>query len=220
MKALAANPTDRYPTVEAFRDDLVRFLQGGGWFSSRTFSPGEHIVKESEHADAAYIITGGICEVYRADRGRKEWLRTLGPGDVFGETAIFAAEPRTASVQAVTAVTAIQVTRDSLEQELGLQSWVGAFVKALALRFRDLDREVVVLRHARIAGDLLSHALAYVALQGKDVKGGREARWKPLAAELVSRSLLSEPEIAESLAGSGRLDVEPLRDRVLLRAGA
>ena len=187
MKALAANPADRYPNVEAFRDDIVRFLQGGGWFASRTFAAGELIVQEAERADTAYIITGGICEVSRLDHGRKEWLRTMGPGDVFGETAIFADEPRTASVRAITTVTAMQVTRASLEEELGLQSWVGAFVKALALRFRDLDREVVVLRHARIAGDLLSHALAYVALQGKDVRGRRDLRWKPLAAELVSR---------------------------------
>ena len=218
MKALAAHPNDRYPTVEALRDDVVRFLQGGGWFSSRTFAPGELIVSEAEHADAAYIITGGICEVFRMDHGRKEWLRTLGPGDVFGETAIFAAEPRTATVQAVTTVTAIQVTRDSLEQELGLQSWVGAFVKALAVRFRELDREVVALRHARDDADLVTRALMHIALHGKDVRGGREVKWKPLLTELMASGPRPESDFSEALGRSPRLLVEPSRDRVLLRA--
>jgi serine/threonine-protein kinase len=215
MQALSANPADRFSSAEALRAEVVRFLQGGGWFTSRTFAPGERIVGEDEKADAAYIVTGGICEAYRMVGGRREWLRTMGPGDVFGETAIFADEPRTASVQAVTAVTAMQVTRESLTEELGLDSWVGAFVKALAVRFRELDREVVALRHAREENELHREALEHLALAGRDVEGGRAAAWGPLAADLARRTGRTPAELAELLARTG-LEVDLAADRLRL----
>jgi hypothetical protein len=38
------------------------------------------------------------------------------------------------------------VTREALERELGRTSWSGAFVRALALRFRDVDEQLAKLR--------------------------------------------------------------------------
>jgi len=70
----------------------------------------------------------------------------LGPGEVFGETAILTGEPRSASVIAKGQVTTKVVTRDALERELGTGSWAGAFVKALAERFRDVDEKLARLR--------------------------------------------------------------------------
>jgi serine/threonine-protein kinase len=220
LKALAARPEDRYAHVDALRDEVVRFLQGGWWFTPRTYAPGQLIVGEEERADAAYIITGGICEAFRTDQGRKEWLRTMGPGDVFGETAIFADEPRTASVRAVTTVTAMQVTRESLEQELGLNSWVGTFVKALAVRFRELDREVVSLRHTRDDHELVLQAISHLALEGRDTAEGRVAAWKPLAAALSARSGLPEADLLTALGRSHRLHIDAARNRVVLRRPA
>jgi CRP-like cAMP-binding protein len=66
----------------------------------------------------------------------------MGPGEVFGETAIFSKKPRTASVKALTDVVAMVVTSDALSNALGLNFWMGAFVKALADRFRDVDERL------------------------------------------------------------------------------
>jgi serine/threonine-protein kinase len=149
MKALSKQKEDRYPSVAALREDLEDFLRGGGWFETRVFTTGSAIVEQGEPAEVAYIIVSGACEVYKSTAASRTLLRRLGPGDVFGETAILTGEPRTASVVAVEEVTVKVVTRDALERELGRASWAGAFVKALAERFRDVDDRLEKMRAGR-----------------------------------------------------------------------
>jgi serine/threonine-protein kinase len=146
MTALAAAPGKRYPSVARLKEDVERVLAEGLWLSSRTFAPGTVIFREGDPGDAAYIITAGACEVFRIEQGRRVVLRRMGPGEVFGETAIFAEQPRSASVEAVDELTAIVVTREALESELCKGSWAGAFVRALATRFREADARLSELR--------------------------------------------------------------------------
>jgi serine/threonine protein kinase len=142
MKALAKDPAERQDGVTELRDQIEEFLHGGGWFDTLTFDPGTPIVTQGDAADAAYIITEGNCEVFKGAGSERVLLRRLGPGDVFGETAVLTGEPRTASVVAVDRVTVKVVTEDALERELGQKSWSGAFVRALAERFRDVDEKL------------------------------------------------------------------------------
>lgn len=146
MRALAADPTLRHHSVEALKDDVAAFLRGGGWFEMLAFRAGTLIVREGEKPDAAYLINRGWCEAYKVVDGRKQTLRKMGPGDVFGETSILTKQPRTASVVALDDVQVTEITLDALEEECGLRSWMYALVKALAQRFLDLDRELTELR--------------------------------------------------------------------------
>jgi serine/threonine-protein kinase len=146
MKALARRREDRQASVAEFREDLEDFLRGGGWFATQVFPPGSVIVQQGDAAEVAYIIVSGSCEVYKTTDGTRSLLRVLGPGEVFGETAILTGEPRSASVVSVDEVTTKVVTRDALERELGRGSWAGTFVKALAERFRDVDEKLARLR--------------------------------------------------------------------------
>ena len=73
----------------------------------------------------------------------------MGPGDVFGETAVFSEGPRTASVKARTDVVLLVVTGEALSQAVGLNSWMGAFVRALADRFRETDERLRALENER-----------------------------------------------------------------------
>ncbi|MBL4635927.1 MAG: protein kinase [Kofleriaceae bacterium] len=136
MKAMAKSPEDRFQSVDDIAEELRAFLRGGNWFPLQTFAAGEVIVGEGDRADAAYIITKGQCEVRKA--GSDTVLRILREGDVFGETAIFADTPRSASVIAIDEVSAVVVDRSSIEH-ITETSWLGMFVKALADRFLDVD---------------------------------------------------------------------------------
>jgi serine/threonine-protein kinase len=139
LRALQRDPADRYQTVDALREDLESFLRGGGWFSTRRFEAGQRIVAEGEAGDAAYVVTEGRCEAYQERPSGKQVLRTLGPGDVFGETALLNAQPRTATVAALEDVTVKVITADAFERELGSSSWVAALVKQLSARFLELE---------------------------------------------------------------------------------
>jgi tRNA A-37 threonylcarbamoyl transferase component Bud32 len=153
MKALAADPARRYQTVEALKEDLESFQRGGGWLPIQTFAKGEVIVREGDTAQAAYILIEGVVEVYKTVDDRRVTLRLMGPGEVFGEAAVFMSQPRTASVAAKSDVRVRVVTADSLDLELSQNTWMGALVKALAERFRDLDAQLTRLNQAVASGN-------------------------------------------------------------------
>ena len=136
MRALARRPEERYPSVVALQEDLHALLRGGGSFAVRTAARGEVVIREGEVGDAAYIVQSGRLQVFRGDGDARVVLRELGPGDMFGETAIFAASPRTASVLVLADAELIVITRATIERELGsMQPWLAAFVRTLASRF-------------------------------------------------------------------------------------
>jgi hypothetical protein len=143
MKALATNPDDRYPTAAAFKADLARFLRGGGWLEERWFAEGAAIVQEGDEGRAAYILMEGLVEVYKTVGGRRVPLRLMGPGEVFGEAAVFSDKPRSASVVAKSDVRVKVITAESLELELSKNTSLQALVRALAQRFRELDAALV-----------------------------------------------------------------------------
>jgi serine/threonine-protein kinase len=142
LKAMANEPSARYPSVRDLRVEIERFLRGSWHLPRVHFPAGSTIVREGEPGEAAYIIVEGRCVAYRHDGESEVALREMWPGDVFGETAIFSNKPRSASVKALTDVRLMVVTSDILSNALGLNFWMGAFVKALADRFRDVDEKL------------------------------------------------------------------------------
>jgi CRP-like cAMP-binding protein/tRNA A-37 threonylcarbamoyl transferase component Bud32 len=141
LKALKKEPAGRYQTVATLREDLERFLRGGWWFETRTFAPGDVIIKEGDEADSAYIITAGEAEAYRGTGTQETPLSKMGPGDVFGEAAILTDTPRSASVRASSHMTAMVVTKETVRHQFTNDSWMGQIVATLAKRFRQLEEE-------------------------------------------------------------------------------
>jgi eukaryotic-like serine/threonine-protein kinase len=149
MKALECDPAQRYASVEALKQDVESFLRGGGWFAMRRFDAGSVIVEEGDHAAAAYVIIEGQLELHKVIGGERRFLRLMGPGEVFGETAIFGSSTRTATVIAAGEVQLLVVTREALERELDRSVWLRAFVEALAERFLEVDRKLTQLQSER-----------------------------------------------------------------------
>ncbi len=139
MKAMSSRPADRYASVMELRTELDRHLRSIDRFPRERYRAGSRIVTEGEPGDTAYIIVAGRCEVFREVDGRRVSLREMGPGEVFGETAVFTEKPRTASIEAIDALTVMRVTRELLIEQIGLDSHAGAFVRSLAERFRQVD---------------------------------------------------------------------------------
>jgi serine/threonine-protein kinase len=148
MKALEADQNDRYQSVDALRQDVEGFIRSGGWFPSRKFAAGEIIIREGDEGRTAYLIESGTCEVSREAGGRRERVRELGPGEPFGEAALFSDKPRTATVSALTDVKLTVIDRESLDRELERHTWLRSLVSAMGLRFVEVDRELKDRRRA------------------------------------------------------------------------
>ncbi len=141
-KAVAVQPNARYQNVMELEADVHAFLRGGLHLPRKVFNRGDVIMREGEKGDAAYMIVSGTCRAYRKVGDKEETLSTMGPGDVFGEMALLLDEPRAASVAAVDGVIVLVLDKQTLSEELGLDGWAGALVRALAQRFYDLEQRV------------------------------------------------------------------------------
>jgi CRP/FNR family transcriptional regulator, cyclic AMP receptor protein len=67
----------------------------------RSFASGETVFREGDSSDTCYVVRDGRARATRehAD-GRQITLATFGPGDIFGELAMFDDERRSATVEA------------------------------------------------------------------------------------------------------------------------
>ena len=93
----------RVPVFEALRpEDLVRVADVA---VPRSFRGGEVVFREGDDSDTCYIVRSGHARAVREHGdGRQITLATFGPGDFFGELAMFDDERRSATVEAVDAL--------------------------------------------------------------------------------------------------------------------
>ena len=68
----------------------------------RRFAAGESVFREGDDSDTCYVVHAGHARAIRehAD-GRQITLAIFGPGDIFGELAMFDDERRSATVEAI-----------------------------------------------------------------------------------------------------------------------
>ena len=215
MKALSKDPADRYQSVEALREDVEIFMRGGPGFPRRAFATGTLIIKEGEPGSTAYVIERGTCRVFKMIDGQKTVIREMGPGSVFGEAAVLSSQSRTAHVEAVDEVTALEVTREAIEREIGQTQWVGSLVKALAERFHDLDASLAGVRHRLAAAETVLRYMGSTSEPGRP--GERVARWSELRASLCSRLNETEDHVFEIVQSIEGITVDPQADTIVLR---
>lgn len=191
MRAMAKAPADRYPSVQALKDDLTRFMRGGAEFPRRTFLAGETIVREGDTGDAAYIVVEGRCDVSKTMGGVVKTLHSIEVGGVFGEMAILTKSRRAATVVAAEPTTVLVVTQQVLEQELAaLKPWMATLLKSLAVRFRDIDTQHrATFAQAPSAPRIANQVLMHVTTWGVDGVVSWTELLKELEAQLGTQPL-------------------------------
>jgi CRP/FNR family transcriptional regulator len=76
----------------------------------RRFSPRQVVFREGDDSDTCYIVRGGHARAMREHGdGRQITLATFGPGDIFGELAMFDDERRSATVETIDVVEALAI---------------------------------------------------------------------------------------------------------------
>jgi CRP-like cAMP-binding protein len=76
----------------------------------RSFATGEAVFREGDASDTCYVVREGHARAIREHPdGRQITLATFGPGDIFGELAMFDDERRSATVEAIEDLDALAI---------------------------------------------------------------------------------------------------------------
>ena len=76
------------------------------------YRPGATIVRQGSTGDSMYLVRSGKVRIYRTHEGTQTTLGTIGPGEVFGEMAVFVHKPRSASAEAITDTELREITQE------------------------------------------------------------------------------------------------------------
>ncbi len=110
----------------------------------RNCSAGEVIFKEKDQAAGFFVITAGKVEVVRgADTDKPETLNTLGPGEFFGEMALFEGQARSATVRALEDTDLLAMTRWDFSAELSSNAEIAvAVLETVVRRLREMEERL------------------------------------------------------------------------------
>ena len=97
--------------AELSEEDLVS-VGGGG--KPVELAGGDLLTGEGDPGDALFVILSGELQVVKKSRRTEVPIAVLGPGEIVGEMAIFEAQPRNASVRAVSPSRVIRIERDEI----------------------------------------------------------------------------------------------------------
>lgn len=103
-------------SVRLFRNvddrDLSTFA---GSLREQVLRRGQVLFREGDHGHEMFLVRAGAIVISKTITGRVEQvLARIGPGDFFGEMALFDRSPRSATVQADTDVTLLVLDRAAL----------------------------------------------------------------------------------------------------------
>ena len=139
-RALSPAQADRFQSVDELKREMEAFMAGGGWFATWNYLAGDVIIREGDSGSDAFIISSGICDVFRGmTEENRQFIRSMGPGETFGELSLLSGKPRSATVIAQTDVSLRLVTLAALDRELNRNPVLASFMSAVTSRFGDLE---------------------------------------------------------------------------------
>src|SRR3954462_4227949 len=97
-------------------DDLRRVAEVA---VPRRFAAQQVIFREGDESDTCYVVRSGHARAVReSSDGRTIALAHFGPGDIFGELAMFDDERRSATIETLDAVEAIAMAGSDMRRRL------------------------------------------------------------------------------------------------------
>ncbi len=188
-----------FSTLEA--EDLERIAQLA---VPRSFQAGQAVFREGDSSDTCYVVSSGHARAIRGHGdGRTITLATFGPGDFFGELALFEDELRSATVEAIEEMSAVAVLGPDMRRLMNEHPQIATrLVIALGRRLRETNErlarqsfQTVQSRVASVLGELTEQALAERAPRDDASEGAFPEQGVPVVA--------TQSDLAQ-LAGSSR----------------
>ena len=135
----------------------------------RQFEPGQAVFREGDSSDTCYVVREGHARAVRSHAdGRTITLATFGPGDIFGELAMFEDELRSATVEAIEPTSVIGVLGPDMRRLMSEHAQIAVrLVIALGRRLRETNErlsrqsfQTVQSRVAAVLGELVAQEIA------------------------------------------------------------
>ncbi len=165
----------------------------------RQFEPGEVVFREGDASDTCYVVRAGHARaIHEHGDGRTITLATFGPGDIFGELAMFEDELRSATVEAIELTSVVAVLGPDMRKLMTQHPEISMrLVVALGRRLRDTNErlsrqsfQTVQSRVAVVLSELVAQELAEkgspIPAESEDGVGGSAASGPPGQVESAS----------------------------------
>jgi CRP/FNR family transcriptional regulator len=177
----------------------------------RRFDSGETVFREGDESDTCYVVRSGHARAIREHTdGRSITLANFGPGDIFGELAMFDNEKRSATIETIERTEAIAILGGDMRRLLRQHPDIAVkLIGALGRRLREtnerLARQSFQTVQSRVA-TVLSQLVA--AARAEDAGGSPAQPGEPgaVTAEPADGDVLitsTQADLAQ-LAGSSR----------------
>jgi CRP-like cAMP-binding protein len=189
----------------------------------RQFAAGEVVFREGDESDTCYVVRSGHARAIREHQdGRSITLARFGPGDIFGELAMFDNEKRSATVEALEPTEAIAILGGDMRRLLREHPDIAVkLIAAIARRLRETNErlarqsfQTVQSRVAAVLAQLVEAARTEGAPDGDVLITATQAEVAQLAGssrESASRFLAVLERAGIISQGRGRLVVhDPL----------
>ena len=175
----------------------------------RAFEPGQVVFREGDASDTCYIVRSGRARAVREHSGgRTITLATFGPGDIFGELALFEDELRSATVEAIEQCDVVAVLGPDMRRLMVEHPGISArLVIALGRRLREtnerLSRQSFQTVQSRVAVVLSELVAQELAAQEEDLEHGEQGQGAREQADGDVLVTATQADLAQ-LAGSSR----------------
>jgi CRP/FNR family transcriptional regulator len=172
-------------------DDLRRVAEVA---VPRRFAAQQVIFREGDESDTCYVVRSGHARAVRENSGgRTIALAHFGPGDIFGELAMFDDERRSATIETLDAVDAVAVAGSDMRRLLREHPDIAVkLVIALGRRLREANERLTRQSFQTVQSRVAVVLLQLVAQAQAEGAGERDVLVK-----------VTQSEIAQ-LAGSSR----------------
>lgn len=162
----------------------------------RSFEAGQVVFREGDRSDTCYVVHEGRARaVHEHGDGRTITLATFGPGDIFGELALFEPEQRSATIETVAPMSAVAVLGPDMRRLMREHPQIMLrLLVALARRLRETN-ERLARRSFQTVQSRVASALGELVSQARTPLPGGAGRDVPVAT--------TQADLAK-LAGSSR----------------
>ncbi len=189
----------------------------------REFDSGQVVFREGDSSDTCYIVRSGRARAVREHSdGRVITLATFGPGDIFGELAMFEDERRSATVDAIEPTSVVAVLGPDMRRLMTEHPDISTrLVIALGRRLRETNERLARQSFQTVQSRVAAALAGLVAQERPDGAAGEDVLVIATQADLAQLAGSSRESASRFLAvleragvisqGRGRLVVHDVR---------